>query len=183
MAPFSSLHSWFLVPERSGLGGGGSLPVAETELVPSDPHHVLWDMARSLTCCVTLGQSLTSLAFIFLGEKGLIIMRSPTLCQDSEAPKQTRTWPFRRYSGTWVLARAVWPQTSHPTCPERVWHVCEAGMTHTDPLFVSVAIYSLPASKKDRRQLVIRCCENRRRKSKTRRKEEEEANRPPHRPT
>lgn len=51
-------------------------------------------------------------------------------------------------------------------------------MTHTDLLFVFLAIYTLPASKKDRRQLVIRCCENRHGKSKTGRKEEEEANRP-----
>lgn len=45
-------------------------------------------------------------------------------------------------------------------------------------LFVFLAIYTPPASKKDLRQLVIRCCENRRGKSKTMRKEEEEANIP-----
>lgn len=42
-------------------------------------------------------------------------------------------------------------------------------------LFVFLAIYTSPASKKDLRQLVIRCCENRHGKSKTMRKEEEEA--------
>lgn len=41
-----------------------------------------------------------------------------------------------------------------------------------------LAIYTLPASKKDLRQLVIRGCENRHGKSKTTRKEEEEANIP-----
>ena len=45
-------------------------------------------------------------------------------------------------------------------------------------LFVFLAIYTLPASKKGLRQLVIRCCENRHGKSKTSREEEEEANRP-----
>lgn len=45
-------------------------------------------------------------------------------------------------------------------------------------LFVFLAIYTLPASKKDLRQLVIRCCENRHGKSKTLRKVGEEANRP-----
>lgn len=45
-------------------------------------------------------------------------------------------------------------------------------------LFVFLAIYTLPASKKDLRQLVIRRCENRHGKSKTMRKEEEEANIP-----
>lgn len=45
-------------------------------------------------------------------------------------------------------------------------------------LFVSLAIYTLPASKKDLRQLVIRCCENRHGKSKATRKKGEEANIP-----
>lgn len=62
--------------------------------------------------------------------------------------------------------------------PGLVLHVCKIGITHTNPLFVFLAIYTLPAPKKDLRQLVIRCCENRHGKSKTMRKEKEEANIP-----
>lgn len=54
-------------------------------------------------------------------------------------------------------------------------HVCKIGITHPDQLFVFLAIYIPPASKKDSRQLVIRCYENRHGKSKTTGKEEEDA--------
>lgn len=61
-------------------------------------------------------------------------------------------------------------------------HVCKIGITHPNQLFVFLAIYILPASKKDLSQLVIRCYENRHGKSKTTGKEEEEADAPAARP-
>lgn len=149
--------------------------MAGAEMVPSDPHHVLWDLALSLTCCVTLGQSLISPGFIFLGEKGLIIMRFPDTVPGLAGAKANKDTPLFRDLGS--RPSCVTP-TSHPTCPGRGRHVCKAGRTQADPLFVSLAIYTLPASKRDRRQLVIRCCENRPGKSKARRQEEEEASRP-----
>lgn len=89
-------------------------------------------------------------------------------------------WPG--IQGTWGLAQAVWPQTSHPTCHGLVLHVCQIGITHPNQLFVFLAIYIPPASKKDPSQLVIRCYENRLGKSKTTGKEEGETETPATRP-
>lgn len=60
--------------------------------------------------------------------------------------------------------------------PPHLPRTCKIGITHMNQLFVFLAIYTLPASKKDLRQLVIRCCENRHGKSKTMREEKEEVN-------
>lgn len=97
----------------------------------------------------------------------------PSPC--AKAPRRVNSPSVK---GHGFLSRPGWCQTRHPTWPQLVAHVCKIGITHTHQLFVCLAIYILPDSKNDLRQLVIRCCENRHGKSKTTRKEEEEANIP-----
>lgn len=77
-------------------------------------------------------------------------MRFPDTVSGLEGAKANKDMPLFRDLGS--RPSCVTP-TSHPTCPERIRHVCKAGRTHADPLFVSLAIYTLPASKKDRDSL------------------------------